>query len=79
MGGYSKAHRKFGSALIYPPCQSGGARRDRTADPLLAKQVLSQLSYGPETFHRVCDQVGLPVATGLPRTLMHKSGGSGWI
>ena len=28
----------------------GGARRDRTDDPLLAKQVLSQLSYGPETF-----------------------------
>ena len=27
--------------------RSGGARRDRTADPLLAKQVLSQLSYGP--------------------------------
>ena len=26
---------------------TGGARRDRTADPLLAKQVLSQLSYGP--------------------------------
>ena len=26
----------------------GGARRDRTADPLLAKQVLSQLSYGPK-------------------------------
>jgi hypothetical protein len=26
----------------------GGARRDRTADPLLAKQVLSQLSYGPD-------------------------------
>ena len=26
---------------------SGGARRDRTADPLLAKQVLSQLSYSP--------------------------------
>ena len=26
---------------------NGGARRDRTADPLLAKQVLSQLSYGP--------------------------------
>ena len=31
----------------HPP-QYGGARRDRTADPLLAKQVLSQLSYGPE-------------------------------
>ena len=26
----------------------GGASRDRTDDPLLAKQVLSQLSYGPE-------------------------------
>ncbi len=28
--------------------QSGGARRDRTDDLLLAKQALSQLSYGPE-------------------------------
>ena len=26
---------------------SGGADRDRTDDPLLAKQVLSQLSYSP--------------------------------
>jgi hypothetical protein len=26
----------------------GGASRDRTDDPLLAKQVLSQLSYGPK-------------------------------
>ncbi len=26
---------------------AGGAGRDRTDDPLLAKQVLSQLSYGP--------------------------------
>jgi hypothetical protein len=26
---------------------NGGAERDRTADPLLAKQVLSQLSYSP--------------------------------
>ena len=26
----------------------GGARRDRTDDLLLAKQALSQLSYGPE-------------------------------
>ena len=26
---------------------SGGADRDRTGDPLLAKQVLSQLSYSP--------------------------------
>src|SRR5512146_428993 len=27
---------------------AGGARRDRTDDLLLAKQALSQLSYGPE-------------------------------
>ena len=27
--------------------RSGGAERDRTVDPLLAKQVLSQLSYSP--------------------------------
>lgn len=26
---------------------SGGAEEDRTPDPLRAKQVLSQLSYGP--------------------------------
>ena len=26
---------------------NGGAERDRTVDPLLAKQVLSQLSYSP--------------------------------
>ena len=30
---------------MYP--KSGGADRDRTGDPLLAKQVLSQLSYSP--------------------------------
>ena len=27
--------------------RTGGGRRDRTDDPLLAKQVLSQLSYAP--------------------------------
>ncbi len=27
---------------------SGGGKRDRTADPLLARQVLSQLSYTPK-------------------------------
>lgn len=30
-----------------PSSKNGGAERDRTADPLLAKQVLSQLSYSP--------------------------------
>ncbi len=29
-------------------CESGGARRDRTADLLRARQALSQLSYGPD-------------------------------
>ena len=29
------------------PSGSGGDERDRTDDPLLAKQVLSQLSYTP--------------------------------
>ena len=28
----------------------GGGKRDRTADPLLARQVLSQLSYTPITY-----------------------------
>ncbi len=28
--------------------KTGGADRDRTGDPLLAKQVLSQLSYSPD-------------------------------
>ena len=31
----------------------GGASRDRTGDPLLAKQVLSQLSYRPEATTRL--------------------------
>jgi hypothetical protein len=32
-------------------CELGGGERDRTDDPLLAKQVLSQLSYTPEMFN----------------------------
>ncbi len=36
---------KFWKRLIL---KFGGARRSRTADPLLARQMLSQLSYGPE-------------------------------
>ena len=44
---------------------SGGANRDRTGDLLLAKQALSQLSYGPEKrglslfFEGGCRLVGL--------------------
>ena len=36
--------------LSYGPI--GGDKRDRTADPLLAKQVLSQLSYTPKYGYR---------------------------
>ena len=36
-----------GSGKCHCRLSPGGARRDRTADPLLAKQVLSQLSYSP--------------------------------
>ena len=40
------------SLLLVPlPLGSGGDERDRTDDPLLAKQVLSQLSYTPAVLH----------------------------
>jgi hypothetical protein len=38
---------------------SGGAERDRTVDPLLAKQVLSQLSYSPTCGRLRQSMVGL--------------------
>jgi hypothetical protein len=41
--GYPTTH----SPAVSTPKRIGGAERDRTADPLLAKQVLSQLSYSP--------------------------------
>ena len=34
-----------------PSLSAGGDNRDRTDDPLLAKQVLSQLSYTPVVLH----------------------------
>ena len=37
---------------VIPRPTAGGASRDRTDDPLLAKQVLSQLSYGPDKYPR---------------------------
>ncbi len=44
-GGPSGAQRSKSAAASGQ--NDGGAERDRTADPLLAKQVLSQLSYSP--------------------------------
>jgi hypothetical protein len=38
-------------SLACPTERNGGGERDRTDDPLLAKQVLSQLSYTPEWLH----------------------------
>ena len=46
------------------PAKVGGARRNRTDDLLLAKQALSQLSYGPVS------SAGLPIeARGYPPRL----------
>ena len=61
-----------------PPCPArrapapGGANRDRTGDLLLAKQALSQLSYGPVTPSR-------SLRFRSPLTRQSVSGGSGWI
>ena len=42
-------HRAVGRAYLMSAADvAGGANRDRTGDLLLAKQALSQLSYGPE-------------------------------
>ena len=45
----SRGDDPFGSRIHDNPCglRVGGAGRDRTDDILLAKQALSQLSYGP--------------------------------
>jgi hypothetical protein len=62
--------------------RSGGARRDRTDDILLAKQALSQLSYGPvlvvATWRRRADsssRISLHVQRRLPA--IPKDGGEG--
>ena len=56
---------KAGPALRSPPAAGCGAERDRTADPLLAKQVLSQLSYSPDYF-RDSQLDCSPLIMGLP-------------
>ena len=62
----------------------GGGRRDRTDDPLLAKQVLSQLSYAPMSTDLpqvpTAYRHGLLVsAKALTITDTSDNGGSGWI
>ena len=46
-GKTSQANLPLSKCLRRMPQDNGGARRDRTDDILLAKQALSQLSYGP--------------------------------
>ena len=76
-GAWRTAQATFGTAFnveprlgISTPLQrsDGGGERDRTDDPLLAKQVLSQLSYTP----------GNPCITNAPGYKPGTNGGSGW-
>ena len=58
---HEKSNLVCSLALICLAVMCGGADRDRTGDPLLAKQVLSQLSYSPsldcaDTKSRRCEQ-----------------------
>ena len=47
--GYARYKLSADSLYLTPGIDpTGGARRDRTADLLRAKQALSQLSYGPD-------------------------------
>ena len=62
--------------------KSGGAEEDRTPDPLRARQVLSQLSYGPVSSSLATVDARLrgvrrqPLAWAKGRSGF---GGSGWI
>src|SRR6187455_669928 len=49
-----KKHQRTAHARLVAvsSCDAGGANRDRTDDLLLAKQALSQLSYGPVSTSR---------------------------
>ena len=46
-GDSTSSRHRLPYILNMPIEKYGGAERDRTVDPLLAKQVLSQLSYSP--------------------------------
>jgi hypothetical protein len=68
-------------ALSFPVSgASGGANRDRTGDLLLAKQALSQLSYGPEKQGQTTFFVGYAAGKTWSVPVFHcfSAGGSGW-
>ena len=55
----AKDRKKYSNYQVLPPLlRSGGDKRNRTVDPLLAKQVLYQLSYTPILSKRWWAQVG---------------------
>ena len=60
-------HGLFDVGRLSERSRSGGARRDRTDDLLLAKQALSQLSYGPVSTFTATLQAKDPVTD--PATL----------
>ena len=65
-------------ALSFPVSgASGGANRDRTGDLLLAKQALSQLSYGPEKQGQTTFFVGHAAGKNVVCPCF-SAGGSGW-
>jgi hypothetical protein len=64
--------RTFRTALPCDLLDPGGANRDRTGDLLLAKQALSQLSYGPRVREH-CDRENQSIRWRA------SVGGSGWI
>ena len=73
-------HRKLQTFNFFSKTSNGGAERDRTADPLLAKQVLSQLSYSPIQLdrpgHHVQGSATLPASV-FPRRAPSKMVGPG--
>ena len=48
----------------------GGDERDRTDDPLLAKQVLSQLSYTPINGSKLCGVLLTPRTSKIKQRLL---------
>jgi hypothetical protein len=56
----SKRQRSSWSDLGHAAVEDGGRGRDRTGDPLLAKQMLSQLSYTPNPIFNfeACEAAG---------------------
>jgi hypothetical protein len=50
-GSFEASPRGHGGFIVCEANDRGGDNRDRTDDPLLAKQVLSQLSYAPNLWN----------------------------